>query len=263
MSQLRAVSYLAPNWFEFYEAVVNHLGQALQIETHLLQSDRDPLEDPLLLQDQIDLMFICGLPFIRQHQRVPRQLQAIVAPVMQLPRYQKQPIYFSDVIVNASSNLKTFADLAGKAACYNDPGSNSGYYLLRYRLLEQDNPFFGKVLQSGSHQHSIRWVVKGLADCAAIDSTVLERELQHFPELSNQLRIVESIGPCPAPPIAIAQHLDPAVIHQIQSALLHPHPALETKMKRMGICHYAKVTSQDYDKLADIYNAVTKANCTL
>ena len=97
-TKLRAVSYLAPNWFAFYEAILAYLGRVLGVETQLHQGECDPLEDPLLLQDQLDLAFICGLPLIRYCQVVPDQLQVLVAPVMLSPRYQNRPIYFSDVI---------------------------------------------------------------------------------------------------------------------------------------------------------------------
>src|SRR6476469_7540041 len=98
---------------------------------------------------------------------------------------------------------------ASKTLWYNNPGSNSGYNLFRHRLLKagHHSNFFGKVIQSGSHQRSIRWVVEGLADCSAIDSTVLEQELRDSPELSNNLRVVESIGPCPMPPVVAAKRL--------------------------------------------------------
>lgn len=52
------------------------------------------------------------------------------------------------------------------------------------------------MIQSGSHQRSIRLVVDGLAECAGIDSVVLEQELRDLPDLSRHLRVVETIGPC-------------------------------------------------------------------
>ncbi|HEY9813576.1 MAG TPA: PhnD/SsuA/transferrin family substrate-binding protein, partial [Candidatus Sericytochromatia bacterium] len=175
------MSYLAPNMFWFYKAVGAYLERVFDLETQIVQSFADPLSDPVLLDEQLEIAFICGLPFIRYHRVAPAQLEALVAPVMQANRYQNQPVYFADVIVNAGSNIKTFDDLAGKTLCYNDLGSNSGYNLLRYRLMqgEYSSSFFGKVIPSGFHQRSIQWVVNGLADCSAIDSTVLEEELRN------------------------------------------------------------------------------------
>ncbi|MBD2354790.1 PhnD/SsuA/transferrin family substrate-binding protein [Tolypothrix sp. FACHB-123] len=246
--RLRVISYLAPNWFEFYQAIATYLSRVLRVEFQLKQGECDPLEDPLLFQDQIDLAFICGLPLIRYSQIVLNQLQTLVAPVMESPRYSNHPIYYADVIVNANSNIQKFADLAGKKFCYNDPGSNSGYNLLCHRLIKETSGqiFFSKTLQSGSHQRSIRWVVEGLADCATIDSVVLEQELKNFPELLQHLRVVEVLGPSPMPPLVVAQHLGISLIQQMQLALLQPDTQMLREMKQFGVRRFAPVKLADY-----------------
>lgn len=255
--KLQIVSYLAPNWFGFYKAVLAYLGRMLGVETQLIQGECDPLDDPMLLQDQLDLAFICGLPLIRYCQVVPNQLHTLVAPVMQAPRYQNLPIYFSDVIVNTASQKASFEDLVGTTLCYNDPGSNSGYNLLRYRLFQGGYPknFFGQVMQSGSHQRSIRWVVDGLVDCAAIDSVVLEQELRDFPDLSSHLRVVEVLGPSPMPPLVVAQHLGESLIQQLQLILLQPDAELQAAMAQVGVQCFAAVKLEEYRILAQIYDA--------
>src|ERR687885_1881668 len=100
--KLRLVSYLAPNMFGFYEAVGAYLSRVLDLEIQLVQSQYDPLEDPIILDDQLDIAFICGLPFARRYRVADSQLQALVAPTMQASRYQNRPVYFSDIIVNAN-----------------------------------------------------------------------------------------------------------------------------------------------------------------
>ena len=261
LDKLRLVSYLAPNMFGFYEAVGAYLSRVLGIEAQLVQSQYDPLEDPMLLQDQLDIAFICGLPFARRHRVADYQLQALVAPVMQHQRYQNQPVYFSDIIVNADSNLSRFDDLVDQTFCYNDPGSNSGYNLLRQRLIQAGYPsdFFGKVIQSGSHQRSIQLIVDSIADCSAIDSTVLEQERRNSPELSNRLRVIESIGPCPMPPVVAAKHLGSEFIDRLHSALLQPDIQLQLAMSQVGIQHYVSVQSEDYIPLSLMYDAAVQA----
>ncbi|MBD2202722.1 PhnD/SsuA/transferrin family substrate-binding protein [Calothrix sp. FACHB-1219] len=253
--RLRIVSYLAPNWFGFYQAIAAYLSRILPLETQLQQSQIDPLEDPKLFQDQIDLAFICGLPLIRYSQIVSHQLQTLVAPVMTSSRYHNLPIYYADVIVNARSHIQKFADLSGKTFCYNDAGSNSGYNLLCHRLLQETDPenFFGKTIQSGFHQRSIRWVVEGLADCAAIDSVVLEQELENSPELSQHLRVVDVLGPSPMPPLVVAQRLGIAVIEQMRLALLQPDAELQAIMAEFGVKRFAAVELEDYQILNQIY----------
>lgn len=254
----RTISYLAPNWFEYYQTIVLFLGRVLNCETHLIASDRDPLYDLLSRQENIDLAFICGLPFVRYCQLMPTQLRAIAAPIMQAERYQDRPIYFSEIVVQTDSLFQTFSDLANSTVCYNDPGSNSGYYLLRYRLLQEQHPtrFFKHAVQSGSHQRSLRWVIERKADCAAVDSTVLEQELRVFPELAHQIRTIESSEPCPIPPIVVAEHLGDEIIEQIQAALLQPDLELKRAMDRMNVKRYVAVNTDDYEPIAQLYNTV-------
>lgn len=254
--KLRVISYLAPNWWGFYQAIAAYLSRVLQIGTQLEAGKCDPLEDPLLFQDQIDLAFICGLPLIRYSQIFPDQLQPLVAPVKQSSRYGNCPIYYADVIVNANSNIKKFADLSGKIFCYNDLGSNSGYNLLCHHLIQQRYPenFFGKTIQSGSHQCSILWVAEGLADCAAIDSVVLEHEFKDFPELSKHLRVVQVLGPSPMPPLVVARRLGIPLIEQMRLALLQPDAELQSVMTEFGVRRFAPVQLPDYQILYQIYS---------
>lgn len=258
IDKLRLVSYLAPNMFWFYKAVGEYLTRVLDVETHIVQSQHDPLLDPIMRQEQLDVAFICGLPFVRLNRTAANQLQAIAAPVMQASRYQNRPVYFSDIIVNADSALINFDDLIGKTFCFNDPGSNSGYNLVLHRLTQSGHlsSFFGKAIQSGSHQRSIKLVVERVADCSAIDSTVLEQELRDAPELLNHLRIVESIGPCPMPPIVTAKRLGFKFINRLQSALVHPDTELRSAMDRAQIQRYVSVQCEDYAPIAMMYDAV-------
>lgn len=258
---LKIVSYLAPNGFWVYQAVAAHLQQVLGIQVQLSEGQFDPLDDPDLMNDRIDLAFICGLPFIRHHHNAPIQFQPLVAPVMQSARYADRPVYFSDVIVHSNSGISTFDMLHGKIFCYNDPGSNSGYNLPCYHLLQRgySPTFWGSVWQSGSHQRSIQAVIHGEADWAAIDSTVLEQELRTVPEFAHQLRVVESIGPCPMPPMIVAQRLGKKLIDRMRDALLNPSAALQQTMTQAGIQRYEPVQVKPYKELADAYEAVLKA----
>ena len=245
--------------FWFYEAVGAYLSRVLNVKIDIIQSPNDPLEDPLLLQDRLDIAFICGLPFVRHHRVAPHQLEAIVAPVMQAQRYQNRPVYFSDIIVAADSSFASLDDVKGKTWCYNDPGSNSGYYLLLHRLLEagKNKSFLGKAIQSGSHQRSMQLVNDGVVDYAAIDSTVLEQELLNLPTL--RLRIIESIGACPIPPIVAGQHLGAKLSDSVQLGLLNPHAQLRSLIDKAQVQNYVAVQSEDYGAIASIYDTVVQS----
>ena len=255
---LRAASYLAPNSFDVYQSVIKALARLLSVEIELYQSRFDPLNDPAFINDQLDLAFICGLPFIQYHQKNPDQFQVLVAPVMKAPRYCDRPIYFSDVVVNRSSDIHQLSELAGKTFGYNDRGSNSGYYIVQWHLAQHgySNHFFGNWIETGSHQESLQRILAGSIDSAAIDSTVLEKSLQQHPEWKDQIRIIDIIGPSPIPPLIVANHVDSVIIHQLRDTLLNPDQCLQSAMDRAGIQQYTDQTWQDYEILVKRYQNI-------
>ena len=94
IDSLNFASYLAPNWFYFYEAVGQYLGRSLGVGIKIQQGALSPLEDPLLLEGCWDLAFMCGLPLVQLRHIRPDQFRTIAAPVMQAPRYQGLPLLF-------------------------------------------------------------------------------------------------------------------------------------------------------------------------
>lgn len=259
---LKAISYLSPNLFWFYREIAKSIVRRCDCAVKIVEANCDPLDDLLLQHGQVDIAFICGLPLIR-HNRISEQpMQILAAPVMLGDRYQNQPIYFADIVVHAHSKLARFEDLEGTRFCYNDRGSNSGYSLLRYRLLQhlQANcldssqyKFFKNVQQSGSHQQSLQWIADGIADCAAIDSVVMEAEIRQVPELALSLRVIDSI-PSPMPPIAVGAHLDPDLITQLRNVLLDPDQELQAAMALAQVRNYVQVTASNYEQIAIAYD---------
>src|SRR5262249_773577 len=133
-------------------------------------------------------------------------VELLAAPVMQRPRYEGRPIYFSDVVVRAGSPLRSFADLRGASWAYNEQGSQSGYNLTRFYLASLGEPsgYFGNAIESGAHQSSIQMVMEGLVDASAIDSTVLELEFERRPHLAAVVPVIHTLGPSPVPPAVVS-----------------------------------------------------------
>ena len=271
MTRLKAISYLSPNLFWLYQEVVQAIARRCDCHIELIGATCDPLEDSLLEHDQIDLAFICGLPLIR-HNRIAKQpLEILAVPVMQGDRYQQQPIYFADIVVRADSNFYELGDLAGSRFCYNDRGSNSGYNLIRYRILQHlksqtlpaNYQFFQSSQASGSHQNSLQWIASGLADCAAIDSVVMAAELRQFPELAQSLRVI-SLIPSPIPPIAISSRLYDQLgdkfIQEMRQSLTEPDQSLREAMQLAEVSHYTTASIDDYAEIGVAYDVAIATN---
>lgn len=145
----------------------------------------------------MDFAFICGLPYVRLRRKSSPPVQLVAAPVIQGERHQGRPIYFSDVIVPAASDVTSFEELRGRSWACNGFDSHSGTLVVLHRLLlmGESGTFFNRVEVTGSHYASIQRVADGLVDGAAIDSQLLGVQLRDRPELKDQIRIVTSLGP--------------------------------------------------------------------
>ncbi len=213
-----------------------------------------------------DLSFICGLPYVLRtpphRHRAP--IEALAAPVLQGERYQRRPIYFSDVIVHRDSAYRSFSELRGCVWAYNEPESQSGYGITRYWLarMGETGGFFGKVVEAGFHQRAIRMVGEGSVDAAAIDSQVLAVELRDHPGLGEHLRVIDSLGPSTIQPLAAASHLSQSLKSDIQGTLaeMHSEPTVRQWLDRGFIDRFVAVCDSDYDDIRAMLAACEQAN---
>lgn len=247
MNGLTVVSLLADNARSVYQRLVDYTSRRAGIDARLVADLPWQERERLLDQGQAQVAFLCGLLYTRKTD----QVELLAAPVMRAARYAGHPIYFSDLVVHRDSPLRSFAGLRGATLAYNDPGSFSGYAMLgAYLALRGERAgYFGRVVESGSHQQSLRLLAGGTADVAAIDSTVLELELELHPELASQVRVVETIGPSPIPPVVVARGVAAADKRQLRRILLQMDRDDEGQAILDGgmIARFVAVRDADYD----------------
>ncbi len=153
----------------------------------------------LLDECQIHVGWICGLPYDQKADQAQPTVELLAVPVMQGPRYQDRPIYFSDVVVRPADKYAAFADLRGATWVLNEIHSRSGDDVPRCHLatLGEITACLAWAVAAGSHLRALAMILDGRVDATAIDSTVLE--LANRPELRETIRIVEVLGPSSIP----------------------------------------------------------------
>jgi len=247
-------TYLAPRLLPVYEVIVAAVGERLGIPVRLeLGTSFNQL-----VNGDVDLAFLCGLPYVR----LAEHLDPLAAPVVAGDRYGGRPVYFSDVIVRRESRFETFADLRGAAWSFNDPDSHSGYLatLARLRELGETEAFFGRVIDAGWHQVSIELVASGQVDASAVDSHVLAVELRDRPDLANQLRVIESFGPSPIQPVVARRSLDAGFRQRLRDTLA----SLAGDGLSQGLVErLTPITDDWYDPIRAMLARVTEAGLTL
>ena len=156
--------------------------------------------------------WICGLLHVELQASTIWPLRAVAAPRATRSGFAGAPVYFGDVVVAKESAFREFSDLAGHSFTYNEGASLSGFRMMMARLTElgTDLGFFGSSFASGSHAESLRLVANGAADCAVIDSTLMDDRAAG----SDQIRVLTSLGPYPAPPLIA----NPSVIELARAA---------------------------------------------
>src|SRR5207248_4320632 len=143
------------------------------------------------------------------------------------------------------------------------PGSQSGYGITRYRLLQmgETNGFFGKVVEAGFHQESIQMVCAGQVDASAIDSQVLAVALRDDPALVLQLKVIDTLGPSTIQPVIAASRLPPGLKADLRSALLSMagDPAARERLAEAFIERFVPITRVDYDDIREMLAACEDA----
>lgn len=250
---LRITSCQAPLMDGMGRALTRYLGEHLALPVTFV--DDLPWAERYWQLDngQIDVAWICGAPYVWRADQTPGAIELLAAPVWQGTRYGDRPVYFSDVVVRHDSPFHTFGDLHGAVWVYNEPGSLSGYEAMRYHLAVQGlgRDYFGRVIESGAHQQSLALILAGEADVAAIDSTVLSALLARQPEIADQLRVIDVIGPNPMPPWVVAARVAPEVRTDLRHRLTTIHQDLAGRaiLHTGDIVRFESVRDADYDPI--------------
>lgn len=244
---------MAPNADSTCAAIANYIGTRLSQPVAFINEIAWQTREELFDAGKIAVCWICGLPYVWKADRPKIPIELLAAPVMQGDRYQNRPVYFSDVVVRHDSPFHCFADLRGAVWVDNEPRSHSGYYVTRAYLatMGETSRYFRRILTSGAHQTSLQWLLHGRVDASAIDSTVLETELRHNPQLRSKIRILETFGPSPAPPWIISTAVPTQLRQQVRSLFLSMHHTAEgqTILNDGAIARFAAVSDRDYDPI--------------
>lgn len=151
--------------------------------------------------------WLCGLLHVELSEHGDWPYHAVAAPPSTRDGSIGDPVYFGDVVVSPHRDIRDFLDLRGSRFAYNETSSLSGYRMMTdlLALHDSDLSFFSETIASGSHLASMRLVADGKADCAIIDSTLIDDHV----EGTDRVRTLVSVGPYPAPPlVATPRHED-------------------------------------------------------
>ena len=157
------------------------------------------------------------------------------------------------IIVRKDSSYKTIENLRGSKFALNNWHSNSGMNLPRVMLARRGiiAPFFGSVIETGSHTESIGQVAAGALDAASIDCVTYGFFSDYRPEKISDLRVLGETPESPAIPFVTSAATPPAQVVVLRSALLRMANDPSRRPVLTGLCIKA-ITAIDlsvYDRV--------------
>jgi phosphonate transport system substrate-binding protein len=257
---LRVASHLAPGVEPLYEFLAGYLADRIGRHPEFVVAD----SYERCAQDVDDVCFVCSVPYLLFADAGRIEMDVVAAPVLRGTRYRGQPVYFSDVIVAATSPHRSFADLRGATWAYNEPFSHSGYVTVLHHLatLGEDLSYFARMVEAGFHQVAIRMVADGQVDAAAIDSQVLDIELRDDPGVARALRRIGTIGPSTIQPVVVSRsRVTDAERGAITDALVDVanDPVAREPLERTLVERFVAIDAGGYDDIRHMLGRVRRA----
>jgi ABC-type phosphate/phosphonate transport system substrate-binding protein len=167
--------------------------------------------DPGLLFGQA-----CGYPLVTH----PLPLRVLALPVYAAPG-SGAGRHRSLIVARAGDPTPSLAGFRGRRAAINDIVSNTGMNLFRAAIapLAGRELFFAGVTITGAHRDSIRAVVDGTADLAAIDAVTYDGLIRFEPTLVAGVRIVAETPSSPTLPFVTARDTPLDIVAALRLAL--------------------------------------------
>lgn len=127
------------------------------------------------------------------------------------------------LVTRQDSDIETAEDIKGKSFALTEPGSNSGYRTPTVILRDQFGITHDDVMLqlSGSHGNSIRGVLAGDYDAAAVASIVLKRMHSRGEVDADQLKVLYTSDTFPATAYGHAHNLDPELAKKVREAFFN------------------------------------------
>lgn len=242
--------------FFYYWKFLKYLEGKLGQEIYLVNEDSYQKINDLLEAKQLDTAFVCAQPYVDGHDKFG--LELLVAP-----QVNGQTSYYSYIITNIDSPVKSFEELKGKTFVFTEPMSNTGKLVPTYMLAKMGqtpDSFFGKYVFSGAHDASIKMVAQKIADGAAVDSLIWDYVNQVNPEYTSQTKIIEKSPPYGIPPVVVLKNLDPGLKDRLRNVFLKAHLDADGRrvLEDMKIEKFVTIDDNAYDSVRQMKDWIVK-----
>jgi phosphonate transport system substrate-binding protein len=245
---------LVEHYLEVNRQLIAYVGEKLGQPTDLVQRRSYKEISDLLEKGEVDVAFVCGRPYVIDHERFG--LELLAAPLV-----YDQPIYYSYVIVPRDSPVQRFEELRGKRYAFSDPLSNSGHLVPVYMLAqmgETPEHFFARSIFTYSHSANVEAVAVKFVDGASVDSYVYDYLAATNPRLTEKTRIIERSPSHGITPVVVRSDLAPAVKARVRKVLLDMDQDAKGReiLRQLMIRRFVTVPDQLFDSIRQMLRVV-------
>jgi ABC-type phosphate/phosphonate transport system substrate-binding protein len=236
----------ASAWKELFEWLAVASGVDLRVIDHSFPATLAELWS----RPDLGCAFMCGFPY-KLTDRPPRP---VAAPIPLAGPVPGRPFYATHLVVKADSAFQSLEDTFGRRLGYTVEDSHSGYNALRHHLLPYRRQRGGDLYSESIGPLTTPWrvidsVLSGAIDVGPLDSYALDLMQRHDPDLTAQIRIVETTDPAPIPFLVASRQCPDEVVTSLQTALMEfgDIAAYDDLRERLCLLAFAPVVITDYD----------------
>lgn len=247
---------LVEHYLEVNQQWISYVGEKLGRQTVMVQRRSYKEISDLLQRGQVDVAFVCGLPYVIDHEKFG--LELLVAPLV-----YDEPVYYSYVIVPRDSPVERFDQLRGKRYAFSDPLSNSGHLVPRYmlaRMGEAPDGFFRRAIFTYSHSANVEAVAVKLVDGASVDSYVYDYLAATNPALTSRTKVIHRSPPHGITPVVIRKDINGRLKERIRTAFVEmdKDPRGREILKAMMIRRFVAVPDSLFNSIREMRRFVER-----
>ncbi|WP_224372312.1 putative selenate ABC transporter substrate-binding protein [Hyalangium versicolor] len=168
-----------------------------------------------LANKQLDMVWYGGLTFVEARRRTGNAIPLI--------QRVEDATFHSKFVVPANSPAKTLMDLKGTQFAFGPATSTSGHLMPRYFLMQagiDPERDFKKVIYSGAHDVTARWVETGKVDAGVLNELVFQRLLNEKKIDPAKIRVLWTSPAYFNYNWTVRGDLEPELVEKIRAAFL-------------------------------------------
>ena len=235
---------VAALWRSLLAAVLREVDASIDIVDHAPPA---PISELWQRPDKA-AVFMCGLPWSLA---TPRPT-LVVAPRPSPAAYGGRACYWTDLVVRADSPFRSLEQTFGHRLALTTPESQSGYAAALHTLMAfgSEKPLYREIIEPRfTPMGALRAVIENKAEVAPIDSYAWALLAKYAPDLTAQVRVIESTEPT-AIPAVVASGPAPA---GVAAAFLAAGTEASTRalMDQLLLHSFARPEAEAYDALRE------------